>query len=92
MESMTYGCFVKGDMRGEISLGLFQTESLAEKARERYREDGLDVHIAPRHKKVQRYFARLEMDSQQQEKVLQLTTDKKNIALSACSGNQQAKQ
>jgi hypothetical protein len=32
------------------------------------------------------------MDSQQQEKVLQLTIDKKNIALSACSGSQQAKQ
>ena len=84
--------FLKGDMRGAISLGLFQTETTAEIVRDRYRNDGLDIQIAPRHKKSQTYFAHLEMDSDQQEKVFQLMSDRKNIALSACSGNQHAKQ
>lgn len=77
--------FEKGDNRGAISLGLFESKSIAEKARKQYKQDGLTVQIKPRFRDVQQYFISMELDKQQHDKILQGTPEMENMELSSCS-------
>lgn len=77
--------FEKGDNRGAISLGLFESKPYAEKAQEQYKQDGLSVQIKPRYQDVPQYFIGLELDDQQHKKILQLKPQNEYMELSSCT-------
>ncbi len=77
--------FEKGDNRGAISLGLFESKLSADKAQEQYKQDGLSVQIKPRFRDVLRYFSSMELDEKQHEKIIQLASEMEKKELSSCA-------
>lgn len=53
--------FRKGELKGEISLGLFKNNERAEKLESQLKSQGLDVNIKPRLKNAIRWYARIKI-------------------------------
>ncbi len=54
-----YWLFVKGEQKGDISLGLFKQNSRALRLQKKYQQMGFSVQISPRYKTVTQWYAKV---------------------------------